>query len=293
LKTDLYSILGVADNATLKEIKTAFRRKARTVHPDLNPDDPQAESRFKALAEAYEVLQHPVRRRKYDMQRQRGFSSRDIPNFGEHDETAKAFAQAFTTAYARTQTVFFDALLPRYLEAFQRGPGYTLVFRMLDDLDTEQYMKIASRPPPSFAAKQQVHRYLNECPVNVDGGAYVNPLGELIQGKMTAIREPSLRYQRITLYAGSFFASGVRSVDGLSVAILPVLMREYIRFLELQLPPEHRPLHQRSINPDQPMPFTEEQARWKDHTSVGLLVAKRILIVAGVLVAARLIWSLL
>lgn len=61
-----YDILGVDRSATTEEIKKAFRKLARETHPDANPDDPEAEARFKLAAEAYEVLSNPERRRRYD-----------------------------------------------------------------------------------------------------------------------------------------------------------------------------------------------------------------------------------
>ncbi|HEY6211587.1 MAG TPA: DnaJ domain-containing protein, partial [Vicinamibacterales bacterium] len=63
---DYYSTLGVAKTATEKEIKQAYRKLARKHHPDVNPGDKSAESRFKEINEAYEVLGDPAKRRKYD-----------------------------------------------------------------------------------------------------------------------------------------------------------------------------------------------------------------------------------
>ena len=63
---DYYADLGVAREASPDEIKSAFRRLARESHPDANPGDPAAESRFRRIAEAYEVLSNPDRRRSYD-----------------------------------------------------------------------------------------------------------------------------------------------------------------------------------------------------------------------------------
>jgi curved DNA-binding protein len=63
---DYYKTLGVSKDASEKDIKKAFRQLARQHHPDVNPDDPQAEERFKELNEAYEVLSDPEKRRKYD-----------------------------------------------------------------------------------------------------------------------------------------------------------------------------------------------------------------------------------
>jgi curved DNA-binding protein len=63
---DYYKILGVDKKANEKEIKKAFRRLARQHHPDVNPDNPQSEERFKEINEAYEVLSDPEKRSKYD-----------------------------------------------------------------------------------------------------------------------------------------------------------------------------------------------------------------------------------
>src|SRR2546428_6446656 len=63
---DFYEILGVPRDADDAEIKRAFRRRARELHPDVNPDDPAAEARFKELAEAYEVLSNAETRAAYD-----------------------------------------------------------------------------------------------------------------------------------------------------------------------------------------------------------------------------------
>jgi curved DNA-binding protein len=63
---DYYKTLGIKKNASEKEIKSAYRKLARKYHPDVNPDDPQAESRFKEVNEAYEVLSDSGKRAKYD-----------------------------------------------------------------------------------------------------------------------------------------------------------------------------------------------------------------------------------
>ncbi|MBD3226884.1 MAG: DnaJ domain-containing protein [Candidatus Lokiarchaeota archaeon] len=65
-KRDYYEVLGVSKNASEKEIKRAFRKKARKYHPDVNPNDPSAEEKFKEINEAYEVLRNPETRKQYD-----------------------------------------------------------------------------------------------------------------------------------------------------------------------------------------------------------------------------------
>lgn len=63
---DYYKVLGVNKTATEAEIKKAYRKLARKYHPDVNPNDKEAEKKFKEINEANEVLSHPENRKKYD-----------------------------------------------------------------------------------------------------------------------------------------------------------------------------------------------------------------------------------
>ena len=77
-KRDYYEVLGVDKNASEDEIKKAYRKKAKQYHPDLNPNNPDAEAKFKEANEAYEVLSDAQKKARYD---QFGHAGVD-PNYG-------------------------------------------------------------------------------------------------------------------------------------------------------------------------------------------------------------------
>src|SRR5947208_16859201 len=77
---DFYIILGVERAANVSDIKRAYKRLARRFHPDINPGDRMAAAQFRQIAEAYETLSDPDRRRQYDA---RGYaSSAEPPMYG-------------------------------------------------------------------------------------------------------------------------------------------------------------------------------------------------------------------
>src|SRR5215831_6773993 len=63
---DFYIVLGIERGATVADIKRAYKRLARRFHPDINPGDRTAAAQFRQIAEAYETLSDPDRRRRYD-----------------------------------------------------------------------------------------------------------------------------------------------------------------------------------------------------------------------------------
>jgi chaperone protein DnaJ len=77
-KKDYYEVLGLKKGATDAEIKKAYRQMAKKYHPDLNPDDPEAEAKFKEVNEANDVLSDPEKKARYD---QFGFAGVD-PSYG-------------------------------------------------------------------------------------------------------------------------------------------------------------------------------------------------------------------
>jgi len=79
---DHYEVLGVARSASADEIKRAYRRRARELHPDTNPGDTEAEKEFKEVAAAYEVLSNRERRAAYDRFGHAGATARSGDPFG-------------------------------------------------------------------------------------------------------------------------------------------------------------------------------------------------------------------
>jgi len=96
-KRDYYDVLGVGRDADDAEIKKAFRRLARELHPDVNTEDPSAEARFKEAAEAYEVLSDSDRRATYDRYGHDGLRSGGYsPNFEGFGSMSDLFEALFS-----------------------------------------------------------------------------------------------------------------------------------------------------------------------------------------------------
>ncbi len=117
---DYYEILGVPKDATLDQIKKAYRRLALKYHPDKNRGDPEAEKKFKEISEAYEVLSDPEKRAAYDQRGQEGVREMGFEGFRTTDEIFSHFPDIF-------EGLFGDRFWQR-----QRGPrrGRDLRLRM-------------------------------------------------------------------------------------------------------------------------------------------------------------------
>jgi curved DNA-binding protein len=92
---DYYKRLSVSKTANEAEIKKAYRKLARKYHPDLNPNDKAAETKFKELNEANEVLSHPENRKKYD-------------KYGENWQNAEAYEEAHDQQRAAQQRSYAE-----------------------------------------------------------------------------------------------------------------------------------------------------------------------------------------
>jgi molecular chaperone DnaJ len=111
MKRDAYEVLGIGRDASERDIKKAFRAKARELHPDVNQDDPHAEERFKELAESQEVLLDAERRSVYDRYGWEGLDSRGFqPNF----QGFGSFADIFDAFFGGSDPFGFGGRSGRY-----------------------------------------------------------------------------------------------------------------------------------------------------------------------------------
>ncbi|MDY0274665.1 MAG: molecular chaperone DnaJ [Desulfomicrobium sp.] len=91
-KRDYYEVLGIENHASADEIKSAYRKLALKYHPDRNPDDPDAEDKFKEAAEAYEILSDSGKRAQYDRFGHAGINGQ---GFGDHFHSTEDVFSAF------------------------------------------------------------------------------------------------------------------------------------------------------------------------------------------------------
>lgn len=107
---DFYEILDINKNATEDEIKRAYRRLAKKYHPDLNPDDKEAEQKFKEASAAYEILSDPIKRDRYDRFGHAGVDpqagAQGFGGFGDiFDDIFDIFGGGFSQGASRTGPV--------------------------------------------------------------------------------------------------------------------------------------------------------------------------------------------
>ncbi|BBD07965.1 molecular chaperone DnaJ [Desulfovibrio ferrophilus] len=92
---DYYDVLGVGREAGEDEIKKAYRKKAFEFHPDRNPDDAQAEEKFKEAAQAYDVLRDANKRARYDQFGHEGVNGNGYGGFSNTDDIFSSFSDIF------------------------------------------------------------------------------------------------------------------------------------------------------------------------------------------------------
>src|ERR1700752_2328944 len=100
---DYYKVLGVNKNATADEIKSAYRKLARQYHPDLNPNDTEANKKFQQINEANEVLSDPDKRKKYDKYGENWQHGEEYEKYAQqqrqHGQQYSGFGQGYTQGF--------------------------------------------------------------------------------------------------------------------------------------------------------------------------------------------------
>jgi curved DNA-binding protein len=128
---DYYQILGISKSASQDEVKKAYRKLAMRYHPDHNPGDQTAETRFKEVSEAYAVLSDPEKRKQYDMFGSEGFQNRYSQEDIFRDFDFGSIFREFGFGGGRGQNIFTQFFGGPGASAFrgrgptqrQRGPG--------------------------------------------------------------------------------------------------------------------------------------------------------------------------
>jgi molecular chaperone DnaJ len=138
VKRDAYEVLGVGRTAGETDVKKAFRKLARELHPDVNSHDPQAEEKFKEAAEAYEILSDPDRRATYDRYGheglKRGGQSPNFDGFGSINDLFSAFfgGGGFGGAAAPRGGGDAEVALEIDLEQAAAGAAVDVTFEVVD-----------------------------------------------------------------------------------------------------------------------------------------------------------------
>ena len=210
--TDPYAVLGVAPNATPDELKRAYRTLARDHHPDRNPGDPDAEARFKAIAEAYATVTDPT------WQRSRA----------DRSAVPEDYLGDFTDALERAEALVFFALLPRYRTAF--GGRGERVLQFAHDVATGGLRSRAEGPAPAWWARLQARWELRRITVHIDYGRNRRAPAE--------VWPLSAGGWAIVLYPSAFWGAGVRDAAALDDAVLKALA---LKVAAIQGAPLHIP----------------------------------------------------
>lgn len=119
---DYYKVLGLSKSATAADIKKAYRKLARKLHPDLNPNDKTAQHKFQQINEANEVLSDPVKRKKYD-QYGKDWQHADAFEAQKQQQGGAGFGGG--RSYASGQQGFDDSQFSDFFESMFGGGGYS------------------------------------------------------------------------------------------------------------------------------------------------------------------------
>src|SRR5690348_2341372 len=110
---DPYAVLGVGRDASEDEIKKAYRRLAKKLHPDMNPGNRAREQQFKEVTAAYDLLSDPIKRARYERGEIDGGGAERGPSF--HEQTSRAYRRAAESNFS------FDEIIAEFLGRGKRN----------------------------------------------------------------------------------------------------------------------------------------------------------------------------
>lgn len=148
---DYYEILQISKDATIEEIKQAYRNLARQYHPDLHPENPAAQEKFTRICEAYEVLRDSVRRSQYDQKSDLNGSEKTTGQQNFQDFYARGVEKALEKDYQGAIADYTQAvqLNPNFAEAYlKRAIAH---YKLRKDRDVLEDCRQALEINPNFA----------------------------------------------------------------------------------------------------------------------------------------------
>ncbi|MDI9639379.1 J domain-containing protein [Kamptonema cortianum] len=149
MAVDFYGVLGVGRNADEKEIKSAYRRLARQYHPDLNPNNPEAEQKFKDISQAYETLSDPEKRKLYDR-----FGA-DFESYSRNGGQGVDFGSGFGGAG-------FESIFEQIFSGFGGGDPFSRV-RTVPPSDIEQSIQVTLEEIDSGTKRTLTYQSRDAC----------------------------------------------------------------------------------------------------------------------------------
>lgn len=285
---DPYATLGVEPDAPLADIRKAWKRVARETHPDRHPGDEDKEQAFKAAAAAWALLSDPARRARYDRERR-------APSWTVADDVSavRAAAMQVRDATEDVSRVLFEAVIPVYVERFDRGHGAELVWNLIRDLDQASLLDLVQQSDrPGFAARQRAGELRSRLRLRLDLRTRFDADGHPQVATLTRVTERGLQWSAITVWVGSLHAQGVTDPDAQRTLLLLSVAREVIRDMEMELPADLRVLAWREREGTKGFPEPLAYARKRDTQQILWVMGRIVLfILAGALVLYALGWA--
>jgi molecular chaperone DnaJ len=187
-KRDYYEVLEVAKNASADDIKKAYRKKAIQYHPDKNPDNKEAEEKFKEAAEAYDILSNEQKRQRYDRFGHAGLEGASQGGYSSGDMSMEDIFARFGDLFGGHFSSGFSSFGSSRGQAVQRGSDLRVKVKLtLKEVATGVEKKIKVRKHVSCSkchgSGAENDKAITSCP-NCKGYGYVTRVTSTFLGQM-------------------------------------------------------------------------------------------------------------